>query len=86
MYALPGPGGGFKGKGLPLFSYRDLNGLLKNESEEDFAYVFRHFELPAEGVELLAVAVERSYFIRHLLLVYKDGVLTDWFAPTTILP
>ncbi len=67
-----------KGKGLPLFSYRDLNGLLKNESEEDFAYVFRHFELPAEGVELLAVAVERSYFIRHLLLVYKDGVLTDW--------
>ena len=24
-----------KGKGLPLFSYRDLNGLLKNESEED---------------------------------------------------
>lgn len=67
-----------KGKGLPLFSYRDLNGLLKNESEEDFAYVFRHFELPEKGCEVLAVSVERSRYIRHLLLVYKDGRLTDW--------
>ena len=61
-----------------LFSYRDLNGTVQNTEEEEFTHVFRHFELPEKGCEVLAVSVERSRYIRHLLLVYKDGRLTDW--------
>ena len=67
-----------KGKGLPLFSYSDLNGTVQNTKDGEFTHVFRHFDLPAKGCEVLAVAVERSHNIRHLLLVYKDGRLTDW--------
>ena len=66
-----------KGKGLPLFSYSDLNGTVQNTEDGEFTHVFRHFELPEQGCEVLAVSVERSHDIRQLLLVYKDGKLTD---------
>ena len=56
-----------KGKGLPLFSYSDLNGTVQNTKDGEFTHVFRHFDLPAKGCEVLAVAVERSHNIRHLL-------------------
>ena len=67
-----------KVKGLPFYSYRDLNGTLKNTNEESFASVFRHFRLPqGNNVEIVVVAIERDEYMRYVMLAFKNGSLTD---------
>ena len=68
-----------KVKGLPFYSYRDLNGTLKNTNEESFASVFRHFRLPqGNNVEIVVVAIERDEYMRYVMLAFKNGSLTDF--------
>ena len=67
-----------KVKGLPLYSYRDLNGTLKNTNEESFANIFRHFHLPqGNNLEIVVVAIERFEYMRYVMLAFKNGSLTD---------
>ena len=67
-----------KVKDIPLYSYRDLNGRLKNTNEESFASVFRHFRLPqGNNIEIVVVAIERDEYMRYVMLAFKNGSLTD---------
>lgn len=77
-YSNPVPIDGAKVKGLPFYSYRDLNGTLKNTNEESFASVFRHFRLPqGNNMEIVVVAIERFEYMRYVMLAFKNGSLTD---------
>lgn len=67
-----------KVKNIPLYSYRDLNGTLKNTNEESFANIFRHFHLPqGNNLEIVVVAIERFEYMRYVMLAFKNGSLTD---------
>lgn len=77
-YSNPVPIDGAKVKGLPFYSYRDLNGTLKNTNEESFASVFRHFRLPqGNNMEIVVVVIERFEYMRYVMLAFKNGSLTD---------